>query len=160
MYIKRFIPSPTASPSVPFHLNPQAIKQTISLPDLPPSIIRMYFSKQLIAFVAATLVTSSLTSPVQPLTRPFNCNDPKQGVNKNCWNELKVEDHLTDWVAHLPARCKKGEAWSVCYDRVATTNLEQDCTQINSTRCQPFDPNFPYIHPQWYYGAYNTWCMY
>ncbi|KAL9023436.1 MAG: hypothetical protein Q9180_008236 [Flavoplaca navasiana] len=119
----------------------------------------MYFFQQLIALVVAALFTSSLASPVQPLTRPFNCNDPKQGVNKNCWNELKVEEHLTDWVAHLPPRCKKDEAWSVCYDRVATTNLEQDCTQINSTKCQPFDPNFSYIHPQWYYGAYNTWSI-
>ncbi|KAL8636900.1 MAG: hypothetical protein Q9228_005763 [Teloschistes exilis] len=121
----------------------------------------MYFSPKLIALVAATLFSSSsLASPLQSRQGPpVKCNDPKTGVDPKCWTALKVGDYMESWKAkNFPKSCKQGEAWSVCFDRLATSNVGQDCTTINSTTCEEFDPKFRYLSPQWYYGAYNTWC--
>ncbi|KAL9577958.1 MAG: hypothetical protein Q9212_006034, partial [Teloschistes hypoglaucus] len=122
----------------------------------------MYLSPQLIALVAATLFSSSsLASPLQSQqTPPVKCNDPKTGVDPKCWTTLKVANYMESWKAkNVPKSCKQGEAWSVCFDRLATSNVKQDCTTINSTTCKEFDPKFRYLSPQWYYGAYNTWSM-
>lgn len=118
----------------------------------------MYFSPQLIALVAATIFSSSsLASPLQ--TPPVNCKDLKTGIDPKCWTMLKVGDYMESWKAlNVPKSCKKGEAWSICFDRLATSNLKQDCTTLNSTTCEEFDPKDTYLSPQWYYGAYNTWC--
>ncbi|KAL8672104.1 MAG: hypothetical protein Q9168_003409 [Polycauliona sp. 1 TL-2023] len=120
----------------------------------------MHFSQDLIAFVAATLFTSSLSSPVT-LTKPHHCNDYTTGPNTDCWNELKVDDYMTKWEAsNYPTTCIKGDVWSTCFDRSATSNLKQDCTKINSTAtCTPFNPKEHYLSPQWYYGSYNTWSI-
>lgn len=121
----------------------------------------MHFSKGLIAFVAATLFTSSVAAPVEPPIKTLNCSDPKTGTGSRCWDELNVANYLMLWKAkNVPNSCKEGEAWSICFDRLATTNHKQDCTQINSTECEPFDSEGHYLSPQWYYVAFNTWCQY
>ncbi|KAI4207819.1 MAG: hypothetical protein LQ346_000322 [Caloplaca aetnensis] len=102
-----------------------------------------------------------MAAPAEPPLKILNCKDPKTGTGSRCWGELKVDHYLMQWKAkNVPATCKEGEAWSICFDRLATTNLKQDCTQINSTKCEPFDPESHYLSPQWYYGAFNTWCKY
>lgn len=122
----------------------------------------MRYSSELAAVVAATLLTSSLAAPPPPVAvpSPVKCNDPTTGVTELCWDKLKAGDYIQRWAnLNFPKTCKAGEAWSVCFDRLATNNLHQDCTAINSTKCAPFnDPIFHYLSPQWFYGAYNTWC--
>ncbi|KAL8946774.1 MAG: hypothetical protein Q9222_006877 [Ikaeria aurantiellina] len=120
----------------------------------------MHFSKELIALVAATLFSSSLASPLISRATAVNCSDPKTGVAPKCWNTLKVSDYMTNWKRlNFPTTCKEGEFWSTCFDRLATSNLKQDCTVLNSTNCAPFDPQFHYLSPQWYYGAHNTYTI-
>ncbi|KAL8711169.1 MAG: hypothetical protein Q9220_004314 [cf. Caloplaca sp. 1 TL-2023] len=120
----------------------------------------MFFSSELIALAATTLFTSSIASPLNPRATAVNCNDPKTGVAPNCWNTLKVSDYMTNWQkANFPTHCKEGESWSVCFDRLATSNLKQDCTVLNSSNCASFDPKFQYLAPQWFYGAHNTYTI-
>lgn len=119
----------------------------------------MHFSHELIAFVAATLFSSSMASPIEARA-PIKCDDPKTGIAPFCWNSLKVGDYMESWhKANVPKTCKKDEYWSVCFDRMATSNFKQDCTGITSS-CEALDPKLHYLSPQWYYGAFNTWCKF
>ena len=123
----------------------------------------MHFSSKLIALVATALFCSSTASPLQQATSSstVKCNDAKTGVAASCWTSLKVADYMTSWQQkNFPNACKEGEAWSICFDRLAVSKAGQDCTEINSTKCEKFDPNQHYLSPQWYYGAYNTWCTF
>ncbi|KAL9013451.1 MAG: hypothetical protein Q9173_001863 [Seirophora scorigena] len=86
----------------------------------------MHFSHELIAFVAATLFSSSMASPIEARA-PIKCDDPKTGIVPFCWNSLKVGDYMERWhKANVPKTCKKDEYWSVCFDRMATSNPKQD----------------------------------
>lgn len=81
--------------------------------------IIMHLSTNLIAFVAASLVTSSIAAPVEntilvgqgrPSTppAPLKCTDPKTGTSPKCWNELKVDEYMEEWHQKIfPAQCKK-----------------------------------------------------
>ena len=135
------------------------------------SLIIMHFSTDLIAFVAATLVASSIAAPVEntilvgqgkPSTPagPLKCTDPKTGTDPKCWNELKVDAYLKKWNHdNFPATCKKFTEWSTCFNVFAAPgNGPQNCTTINSNQCQKLDPAEHYLSPQWYYGSYNSWC--
>ncbi|KAL8848355.1 MAG: hypothetical protein Q9221_006604 [Calogaya cf. arnoldii] len=132
----------------------------------------MHFSTDLIAFVAATLVASSIAAPVEntilvgqgkPSTPagPLKCTDPKTGTDPKCWNELKVDAYLKKWNHdNFPATCKKFTEWSTCFNVFAAPgNGPQNCTTINSNQCQKLDPAEHYLSPRWYYGSYNSWSI-
>ncbi|KAL8657306.1 MAG: hypothetical protein Q9226_002040 [Calogaya cf. arnoldii] len=134
--------------------------------------IIMHFSTDLIAFVAASLVASSIAAPVEntilvgqrkPSTPagPLKCTDPKTGTDPKCWNELKVDEYLEKW-HHLnfPATCKNSTEWSTCFNLfVGPGNGPQNCTTTNYEQCQKLDPAEHYLSPQWYYGSYNSWSI-
>ncbi|KAI4119194.1 MAG: hypothetical protein LQ345_000845 [Seirophora villosa] len=99
-----------------------------------------------------------MASPIEARA-PIKCDDPKTGIAPFCWNSLKVGDYMEGWhKANVPKTCKKDEYWSVCFDRMATSNFKQDCTGITSS-CEELDPKIHYLSPQWYYGAFNTWSI-
>ncbi|KAL9601510.1 MAG: hypothetical protein Q9219_002462 [cf. Caloplaca sp. 3 TL-2023] len=128
----------------------------------------MQFSLEFIAFAAATLVTSSLASPVgqqqQQRRAPapgINCNDVTTGVGPNCWTSLKVADYITTWKVESSSTCEEGEAWSICFNNLVAMNGKGgDCTEINSTKCAKPEPSAPHTSAQGYYGSYNTWCKF
>ncbi|KAI4112115.1 MAG: hypothetical protein LQ339_000123 [Xanthoria mediterranea] len=132
----------------------------------------MHFSTDLIAFVAATLVTSAIAVPLEntvlvgqrePYTppAPFSCTDLKTGTSPNCWNELKVDEYLKKWhQKNFPARCKGYTDWSTCFNLYAKPGKgPQNCTAINSDQCQQLNPTQHFLTPQWYYGSYNSWSI-
>lgn len=133
----------------------------------------MHFSTDLIAFVAATLVTSAIAVPLEntvlvgqrePYTppAPFSCTDPKTGTDPTCWNELKVDEYLKKWhQKNFPAQCKGYTDWSTCFNLFAKPGKgPQNCTAINSDQCQQLNPTQHFLTPQWYYGSYNSWCKF
>ncbi|KAL8674040.1 MAG: hypothetical protein Q9168_001572 [Polycauliona sp. 1 TL-2023] len=133
----------------------------------------MHFSTELIALVAASLVTSSIAVPVDTaeLTRhyeppgngtpagPVTCTDPMTGVDATCWDELKVASYLEQ--DNALTQCQKDDAgWSTCFNALAQPgNTTQKCRAINSTICHEPDPALHYLSPQAFYGAYNSWAL-
>ncbi|KAI4253883.1 MAG: hypothetical protein L6R42_007409 [Xanthoria sp. 1 TBL-2021] len=131
----------------------------------------MHFSTNLIAFVAASLVTSSIAAPVENTTlvdqgrpstppAPLKCTDPKTGTSAKCWTEVKVDEYMEEWHRkNFPAQCKSSD-WSTCFNVFAKPgNGLQNCTAIDSEQCQQLNPRQHFLSPQWYYGSYNSWWL-
>ncbi|KAL8856510.1 MAG: hypothetical protein Q9178_006909 [Gyalolechia marmorata] len=134
--------------------------------------IIIHVSSELVAFVVATFVTSSLAAPTENSTivghrKPnipagtLNCNDPKTGTSPECWNELKVDDYLNSWhELNPPASCRKFPYWTSCFNPFSRQrNGPQDCIRINSKQCLRLDIAGHYLSPQWFYGSYNSWSI-
>lgn len=105
------------------------------------------------------LWTLSVSRGLQ-LRQTVDCSDRHALYDYSCWNTLDIAKYLNDpitgWLKSTPACsnnddgsncCKRDEAWSTCFLRLAQGYAGSDCSTIQNDACSFSPPLNPTLSP-------------
>ena len=109
-------------------------------------------------FTAPAITISAIADPLEAGCR--NITPSLEGPDPACWNALKMDDWLRQWIIG-PQACAQYEPWGNCFMRLTNKGVGGiDCMSTYSSEgCyHPVVGDIVQGPAEIWYGAWSIWC--